>query len=154
MPDRQRTLAARALHARMYGNSLHRCRTPHPRLRHQGKLALDETIQSKIVAMAFSMRRDRTRPHLRPHNRSPARQKSLRPAARSPERTWQEQAGPIPARNRSLLANGSTQAFIAKRYNTTPANLSTGSRKRHRPSQTLKSCGGFGTFVGLDPDTG
>ena len=54
----------------------------------------------------------------------------------------------------ALLANGSTQKFIAKRYNTTPGNLSNWIKKNGiRKPGKQESYGGIGTYVRLRPDT-
>ena len=85
---------------------------------------LDNTIQSKIIAMAFSMaaeiERDlisqRTKEALR------ARKAAGKPLGRpkGPGKSKLDQYRP---EIEALLANGSTQKFIAKRYGTTEANL-------------------------------
>jgi DNA invertase Pin-like site-specific DNA recombinase len=90
----------------------------------KGNWRLDESIQSKIIAMAFSMaaeiERDlissRTKEALR------ARKASGLPLGRprGPGKSKLDQFRP---EIEALLSNGSTQSFIAKRYNTTPGNL-------------------------------
>lgn len=96
----------------------------------KGSWRLDETIQSRIIAMAFSMaaeiERDlisaRTREALR------ARKASGRPLGR-PKGPGKSKLDPYRPEIEALLANGSTQRFIAKRYNTTPGNLSNWMKK-------------------------
>ncbi len=96
----------------------------------KGTWRLDETIQSRIIAMAFSMaaeiERDlisaRTREALR------ARKASGQPLGR-PKGPGKSKLDPFRPEIEALLANGSTQRFIAKRYNTTPANLSNWMKK-------------------------
>ena len=91
----------------------------------KGNWQLDDSIQSKIVAMAFAMaaeiERDlisqRTKEALAARKR--AGKKLGRPAG-SGKSKLDEHRPEIEA----LLANGSTQKFIAERYGTTEANLS------------------------------
>lgn len=90
----------------------------------KGNWKLDESIQSKIIAMAFSMaaeiERDlisfRTTEALR--HRKALGMKLGRPAG--PGKSKLDQFRP---EIEVLLANGSTQRFIANRYKTTEANL-------------------------------
>jgi DNA invertase Pin-like site-specific DNA recombinase len=90
----------------------------------KGNWRLDDTIQSKIIAMAFSMaaeiERDlissRTKEALR------ARKASGLPLGR-PKGPGKSKLDQFRPEIEALLANGSTQTFIAKRYNTTPGNL-------------------------------
>ena len=91
----------------------------------KGNWQLDDSIQSKIVAMAFAMaaeiERDlisqRTKEALAARKR--AGKKLGRPAG-SGKSKLDKHRPEIEA----LLANGSTQKFIAERYGTTEANLS------------------------------
>ncbi len=91
----------------------------------KGNWQLDDTIQSKIIAMAFAMaaeiERDlissRTREALR------ARRASGKPLGR-PKGPGKSRLDAFRPEIKALLANGSTQRFIANRYSTTPANLS------------------------------
>ena len=92
---------------------------------------LDEIIQSKIMAMVFSMAAEvergliseRTKEALR------ARRASGLPVGRSkgPGKSKLDKHRP---EIEALLANGSTQKFIAKRYNSSPANLTNWLQKR------------------------
>lgn len=90
----------------------------------KGNWSLNGDIQSKIVGMVFAMaaeiERDlisaRTKEALRA--RKAAGVKLGRPTG--PGKSKLDQYRP---EIEALLANGSTQAFIAKRYGTTPANL-------------------------------
>ena len=96
----------------------------------KGSWRLSETIQSKIVAMAFSMaaeiERDlisaRTKEALR------ARKASGLPLGR-PKGPGRSKLDRFRPEIEALLANGSTQKFIAKRYSTTPGNFSNWMRK-------------------------
>ena len=96
----------------------------------KGAWRLDETIQNKIIAMAFSMAAEiehdlisaRTTEALR------ARKATGLPLGR-PKGPGKSKLDPFRPEIEALLANGSTQRFIARRYNTTPANLSNWIRK-------------------------
>ncbi len=91
----------------------------------KGDWKLDDTLQSKIIAMAFSIaaeiERDlisaRTKEALR------ARKASGKPLGR-PKGPGKSKLDEYRPEIKALLANGSTQKFIAQRYKTTPANLS------------------------------
>lgn len=91
----------------------------------KGAWRLDDTIQSKIVAMAFSMAAEIERDLIsaRTTEALRARKASGLPLGRprGPGKSKLDQFRP---EIEALLANGSTQAFIARRYNTTSANLS------------------------------
>ncbi len=90
----------------------------------KGNWKLDNSIQSKIIAMAFSMAAEiehdlisqRTKEALR--IRKAAGMKLGRPPG--PGKSKLDKFKP---EIEALLANGSTQKFIAKRYDTTEANL-------------------------------
>ncbi|MDE0524485.1 MAG: recombinase family protein [Boseongicola sp.] len=90
----------------------------------KGSWRLDETIQSRIIAMAFSVAAEiecdllsaRTREALR------ARKAAGKPLGR-PKGPGKRKLDPFRPEIEALLANGSTQKFIAKRYNTAPGNL-------------------------------
>ena len=102
----------------------------------KGNWRLDETIQSKIVAMAFSMAAEIERDLIsaRTTEALKARKASGLPLGRpkGPGKSKLDQYRP---EIEALLANGSTQRFIAKRYGTTPANLSNWIKKTP-PQQT------------------
>ena len=91
----------------------------------KGNWQLDNSIQSKIIAMAFSMaseiERDlisqRTKEAL--HAKKKAGVKLGRPRG-----VGKSKLDPFRPEIEALLANGSTQKFIAQRYGTTEANLS------------------------------
>lgn len=96
----------------------------------KGNWRLDETIQSKIIAMAFAMAAEIERELIsaRTTEALRARKASGLPLGR-PKGPGKSKLDPFRPEIEALLANGSTQAFIAKRYNTTPANLSNWIRK-------------------------
>ena len=97
----------------------------------KGNWQLDETIQSKIMAMVFSMAAEierglisaRTKEALR------ARRASGLPVGR-PKGPGKSKLDKHRPEIEALLANGSTQKFIAKRYNSSPANLANWLKKR------------------------
>ena len=90
----------------------------------KGKWSLDDSIQSKIVAMAFSMASEIERDLISQRTREALRYKKEqgiklgRPPG--PGKSKLDQYRP---EIEALLKNGSTQKFIAGRYNTTEANL-------------------------------
>lgn len=98
----------------------------------KGDWRLDNSIQFKIVAMAFSMAAEiecdlisqRTKEALA------ARKKAGLPLGR-PKRSSKSKLAPYRPEIEALMANGSTQKFIANRYGTTEANLSSWLRKQH-----------------------
>ena len=96
----------------------------------KGAWRLDETIQSRIIAMAFSMAAEIERDLIsaRTTEALRARRAAGLPLGR-PKGPGKSKLDPFRAEIEALLANGSTQKFIAKRYNTTPANLSNWIRK-------------------------
>lgn len=90
----------------------------------KGKWSLDNSIQSKIVAMAFSMAAEIERDLISQRTKEALRYKKEqgirlgRPPG--PGKSKLDQFRP---EIEALLKNGSTQKFIAKRYGTTEANL-------------------------------
>ena len=90
----------------------------------KGKWHLDEAIQSKFMATVFSMAAEIKRGLIS------ARTKEVLCARRAFGLPVGRQKGPGKSQLdkhrpeiETLLANGSTQKFIAKRYNSSPANL-------------------------------
>jgi DNA invertase Pin-like site-specific DNA recombinase len=90
----------------------------------KGNWQLDNSIQSKIVAMAFSMATEIERELISQRTREALRTKILngvklgRP--KGPGKSKLDQYRP---EIEALLANGSAQKFIAKRYRTSESNL-------------------------------
>jgi len=109
----------------------------------KGNWQLNQSIQSEIVAMAFSIAAEiehdlisqRTKEALR------ARKASGKPLGR-PKGPGKSKLDPFRLEIKALLANGSTQKFIAHRYNTTEANLHNWMRKRkiYRQKVRQASC--------------
>lgn len=90
----------------------------------KGNWRLDQTIQSKIIAMAFSIAAEIERDLISQRTKEALRFKKEqglklgRP--KGPGKSKLDQFRP---EIEGLLANGSTQKFIARRYKTTQANL-------------------------------
>ena len=97
----------------------------------KGEWTLDDSIQSKIVAMAFAMAAEIERDLISQRTKEALRAKKAagvqlgRP--RGPGKSKLDAFRP---EIEALLANGSTQKFIAQRYNTTEANLHNWMKKR------------------------
>lgn len=91
----------------------------------KGNWQLDNSIQSKIVAMAFSMAAEIERDLISQRTKEAlaARKKAGITLGR-PKGVGKSKLDTYRPEIEALLANGSTQTFIAKRYGTTEANLS------------------------------
>lgn len=98
----------------------------------KGNWQLDNSIQSKIVAMAFSMAAEIERDLISQRTKEAlaARKKDGVQLGR-PRGVGKSKLDPYRVEIEALLANGATQRFIAKRYGTTEANL----------SRWIKKCG-------------
>jgi DNA invertase Pin-like site-specific DNA recombinase len=98
----------------------------------KGSWQLDQSIQSKIVAMAFSMASEIERELISQRTKEALRAKKAAgiPLGR-PKGPGKSKLDPFRPEIEALLANGSTKAFIAQRYSTTTANLSNW-MKKHR----------------------
>lgn len=91
----------------------------------KGKWQLDNSIQSKIIAMAFSMASEIERDLISQRTKEAllAKKKAGVKLGR-PKGVGKSKLDKYRPEIEALLANGSTQKFIAKRYDTTEANLS------------------------------
>jgi len=91
----------------------------------KGSWQLDQSIQSKIVAMAFAMAAEIERDLISKRTREAlqAKKKAGVKLGR-PKGTGKSKLDQYRPEIEALLENGSTQKFIAHRYNTTEANLS------------------------------
>ena len=98
----------------------------------KGNWQLDDSIQSKIVAMAFSMAAEIERDLISQRTKEAlaARKKAGVKLGR-PRGVGKSKLDRYRPEIDALLANGSTQKFIARRYGTTEANLSRW-LKKHR----------------------
>lgn len=104
----------------------------------KGDWQLDGTIQSKILAMAFAMAAEIERDLISKRTKEAlaARKRAGKKLGR-PKGSGKSKLDKYRPEIEALLANGSTQRFIAERYGTTEANLSRwlkkhGLRRRRR----------------------
>ena len=105
----------------------------------KGNWQLDDSIQSKIVAMAFSMAAEIERDLISQRTKEAlAARKKMGVKLGRPRGVGKSKLDPYRPEIEALLANGSTQKFIARRYGTTEANLSRWLKKYHlRRAKTL-----------------
>lgn len=90
----------------------------------KGNWQLDETIQSKIVAMAFSMASEIERDLISKRTTEALRvRKAAGMQLGRPKGPGKSKLDIYRPEIEALLANGSSQKFIAKRYGSTEANL-------------------------------
>jgi DNA invertase Pin-like site-specific DNA recombinase len=90
----------------------------------KGSWQLDNTIQSKIIALAFSMASEIERDLISQRTREALRFKKEQGIKLGrPRGPGKSKLDVFRPEIESLLANGSTQKFIAHRYKTTEANL-------------------------------
>ncbi len=90
----------------------------------KGNWKLDESIQSKIVALAFSMAAEIERDLISQRTKEALRFKKEQGFKLGrPKGPGKSKLDIFRPEIEALLANGSTQKFIAKRYNTTEANF-------------------------------
>ena len=91
----------------------------------KGNWQLDGTIQSKILAMAFAMASEIERDLISKRTKEAlaARKRAGKKLGR-PEGSGKSKLDKYRPEIEALMANGSTQKFIAERYGTTEANLS------------------------------
>jgi DNA invertase Pin-like site-specific DNA recombinase len=90
----------------------------------KGNWHLDQSMQSKIIAMAFSMAAEIERELISQRTTEALRFRKAQglPLGR-PRGPGKSKLDPYRPEIEGLLANGSTQRFIARRYKTTEANL-------------------------------
>ncbi len=90
----------------------------------KGNWRLDKSIQSKIIAMAFSMAAEIERDLISQRTKEALRFKKAQGMKLGrPKGVGKSKLDPYRPEIEGLLANGATQRFIAKRYHTTEANL-------------------------------
>lgn len=90
----------------------------------KGNWRLDNSIQSKIVAMAFSMAAEIERDLISQRTKEAlAARKQAGMTLGRPRGSGKSKLDVYRPEIEALLKNGSTQRFIARRYGTTPANL-------------------------------
>lgn len=90
----------------------------------KGNWQLDQSIQSKIIAMAFSMAAEIERDLISQRTKEALRAKKAQGIKLGrPKGPGKSKLDKYQPEIEALLANGSTQKFIARRYKTTEANL-------------------------------
>ena len=90
----------------------------------KGNWQLDQSIQSKIIAMAFSMAAEIERDLISQRTMEALRaKKAAGMKLGRPKGPGKSKLDAFRPEIEALLANGSTQKFIAQRYHTTEANL-------------------------------
>jgi DNA invertase Pin-like site-specific DNA recombinase len=90
----------------------------------KGNWQLDDTIQSKVMAMVFSMASEIERDLISKRTRESLRAKKLAGVKLGrPKGPGKSKLDPFRPEIEALLANGSTQKFIATRYKVTEATL-------------------------------
>lgn len=90
----------------------------------KGNWQLDQSIQSKIIALAFSMAAEIERDLISQRTKEALRFKKKQGIALGrPKGPGKSKLDAFRPEIEGLLANGSTQKFIARRYHTTEANL-------------------------------
>lgn len=101
----------------------------------KGNWQLDGSLQSKVMAMVFSMVAEIERDFISSRTKEAlAAKKRAGVKLGRPKGSGKSKLDPYQPEIEALLANGSTQKFIAERYGTTEANLSRWMRKR-KPSK-------------------
>jgi len=97
----------------------------------KGNWQLDQSIQSKVIAMAFSMAAEIERDLISQRTREALRvKKAAGMKLGRPKGPGKSKLDAFQPEIEALLANGSTQKFIAQRYHTTEANLHNWMKKR------------------------
>ena len=90
----------------------------------KGNWQLNDTIQSKIIALAFSMAAEIERDLISQRTKEALQfKKEQGMKLGRPKGVGKSKLDAFKPEIESLLANGSTQKFVALRYNTTEANL-------------------------------
>jgi DNA invertase Pin-like site-specific DNA recombinase len=90
----------------------------------KGNWHLDQSLQSKIIALAFSMAAEIERDLISQRTKEALRFKKAQGLKLGrPRGPGKSKLDAFRPEIESLLANGSTQKFIARRYHTTEANL-------------------------------
>ena len=90
----------------------------------KGNWQLDDSIQSKVMAMVFSMVSEIERDLISKRTKEALQTKKASGMKLGrPKGPGKSKLDPYKVEIEALLKNGSTKRFIAKRYNSTPANL-------------------------------
>ncbi len=97
----------------------------------KGAWQLDDSMQSKIMAMVFAMAAEIERELISQRTKEALRvKKATGVQLGRPRGPGKSKLDPYQPEIQALLANGSTQKFIAKRYGTTGGNLHNWLKKR------------------------
>ncbi len=97
----------------------------------KGDWQLNDSLQSKIMAMVFSMAAEIERDLISKRTKEALRvRKANGMKLGRPKGPGKSKLDPFRPEIEALLNNGATQKFIAQRYNTTPANLYNWMKKR------------------------
>lgn len=106
----------------------------------KGNWQLDNSIQSKVVAMAFSMAAEIERDLISQRTKEALRIKKAQGIKLGrPKGPGKSKLDKYRPEIEALLANGSTQKFIANRYKTTEANLHNWLKKNNIKKQVSES---------------
>ena len=98
----------------------------------KGAWQLDDTVQSKVMAMVFAMAAEIERELIAKRTRQAlAVKKAAGVRLGRPKGMGKSKLDPYRGEIEALLANGSTQQFIARRYGTTKQNLANWLKKHH-----------------------
>lgn len=101
----------------------------------KGNWHLDQSIQSKIIAVVFSMASEIERDLISQRTKEALRFKKEQGIKLGrPKGPGKSKLDPFKPEIEALLANGSTQRFIARRYKTTEANLHNWIKKQGLPT--------------------
>ncbi|MBV9224626.1 MAG: recombinase family protein [Acidobacteriaceae bacterium] len=109
----------------------------------KGNWRLDGSMQSKIMAMAFSRAAERERDLISQRTTEALRYKAHGIKLGRPKGPGKSKLDAFRPEIESLLANGSTQKFIAGRYQTTEANLHNWLKKQGLKPVTARSSPSF-----------
>lgn len=127
----------------MHGDTLHRLQKGVRIYAVKGGWQLDQSIQSKIIAMAFSMASEIERDLISRRTKEALRFKREQGIKLGrPRGPGKSKLDPFGPEIEALLANGSTQRFIARRYKTTEANLHNWIKKHGLPTIRSRAAGG------------
>jgi DNA invertase Pin-like site-specific DNA recombinase len=106
----------------------------------KGNWNLDGTIQSKIVAVVFSMAAEIERDLISSRTKEALRhRKAMGLPLGRPVGSGSSKLDKFRPEIEALLANGSTQRFVAGRFDTTPENLSVWLKKHKINRKALQS---------------
>lgn len=106
----------------------------------KGNWQLDHSLQSKIMAMVFSMVAEIERDFISARTKEAlAAKKRAGMKLGRPKGSGKSKLDAYRPEIEALLANGSTQKFIAKRYGTTEANVSRWRKKKRLRCRTSES---------------